>query len=162
MISNSIPDGVKPLYFLHSNGSDTSILADSMVLSWDSLCPPFTSAPHCKIFQSHFCVKFFVDGKQFVHQFSPFEYTSCYCFPDSLHYCLFHWDNWYALNCGILAITSLWILDSLHDCLCQIRDSNLEIFQPDQFAAPAAHISKLLSMGLLVQGCPNMPNGFVP
>jgi hypothetical protein len=145
MISTSIPDGIKPLYFLHSDGSDTLILAGSMVLSWDSLCPPFTSAPSCIIFQSHFGVKFFVNGKQYVHQFSPFEYTSCYQFQDSLGYQLSHWDNWYALNAGIPAMTSLWILDSLHDRLCQIRDSNFEILQPNQFAAPAAHIQAFVN-----------------
>ncbi len=42
-------------------------------------------------------------------------------------------------------MTSLWILDSLHDCLCQIRDLNFEIFQPNQFAAPAAHIQAFIN-----------------
>jgi hypothetical protein len=42
-------------------------------------------------------------------------------------------------------MTSLWILDSLHDCLCQICDSNFEIFQPNQFAAPAAHIQAFVN-----------------
>jgi hypothetical protein len=37
-------------------------------------------------------------------------------------------------------MTSLWILDSLHDHLCQTCDLKFEIFQPNQFAAPAAHI----------------------
>ncbi len=147
-ISTSIPDGVKPLYFLPSDGSDTSILAGSMVLSWDSLCPPFTSAPNCNIFQSHFGVKFVVDGKQYVCQFSPFEYTSCYRFQDSLCYQLSHWDNWYALDAGIPAMTSLWILDSLHDHLCQICDSNFEIFQPNQFAAPLAHIQVFVNQAI--------------
>jgi hypothetical protein len=42
-------------------------------------------------------------------------------------------------------MTSLWILDSLHDCLCQIRDLNFEIFQPNQFSAPAAHIQAFIN-----------------
>jgi hypothetical protein len=92
-ISISILDGVKPLYFLHAGGSDTSILVGAMVISWDSLCPPFTSAPSCNIFQSHFGVKFFVEGKQYMHRFSPFEYTSCYHFMDSLGYRLSHGNN---------------------------------------------------------------------
>jgi hypothetical protein len=120
-------------------------LAGSLVFSWDSLCPPFTSAPNCNIFQPHFGVEFVVDGKQYMHRFSPFEYTSCYRFQDSLRYRLSHWDNWYALNAGILAMTSLWILDSLHDRLCKIHDSNFEIFQPNQFAAPAAHIQAFVN-----------------
>jgi hypothetical protein len=116
-----------------------------MVLSWDSLCPPFTSTPNCNIFQSHFGVKFFIDGKQYVCQFFPFEYTSCYHFQDSFCYRLSHWDNWYAFDAGILAMTSLWILDSLHDHFCQIRDSNFEISQHNQFAAPAAHIQAFVN-----------------
>jgi hypothetical protein len=77
LISISISDGVKPLYFHHAVGSDTSILAGAMVITWDSLCPSFTSAPNCNIFQSHFGVKFLVKGKQYVHRFSSFVYTSC-------------------------------------------------------------------------------------
>jgi hypothetical protein len=111
-----------------------------MVILWDSLCPPFTSAPNCNIFQSHFAVEFFADGKQYVHQFSPFKYTSYYRFMDNLCYRLLHWNNWYALDAGIPAMTSLSILDSLHDRLCQMHNSNFEIFQPNQFATPAAHI----------------------
>jgi hypothetical protein len=38
-ISTFIPDSIKLLYFIHSDGSDTSILAGAMVISWDSLCP---------------------------------------------------------------------------------------------------------------------------
>jgi hypothetical protein len=152
--SISIPDSIKPLYFLHTGGSDTSILVGTMVISWDSLCPPFTRAPNCDIFQSHFGVKFFVDGKQYVPQFSPFEYTSCYCFKDSLCYCLLHWDNWYALDASIPAMTSLWILDSLHDCLCHICNTNFEISQPNQFAGYAAHIQAFIN-GAISTRLPN-------
>jgi hypothetical protein len=160
MISTSIPDGIKSLCFLLSNGSDTSILAGSMVIFWDSLCPPFTSAPNCNIFQSHFGVKFFVDGNQYMHQFSPFEYTPCYRFQDSLCYHLPHRDNWYALDAGILAMTSLWIIDSLHDRLCQISNSNFEIFQPNQFAAPAAHVQAFVNGAISMSL--KMHNGFAP
>jgi hypothetical protein len=153
-ISISIPDGVKPLYFLHAGGSDTSILAGAMVISWDSLCPPFTRAPNCNIFQSHFGVEFFVNGKQYVHQFSPFEYISSYCFMDSLCYCLSHQDNWYALDASIPAMTSLWILDSLHDCFCQIYNTNFEIFQLNQFVAPTAHIQAFVN-GAISTRLPN-------
>jgi hypothetical protein len=153
-ISISIPVGFKPLYFFHAGGLDTSILVGAMVILWDCLCPSFTSAPNCNIFQSHFGVKFFVDGKQYVRQFSPFEYTFCYHFMNSLCYHLLHWNNWYALDAGIPAMSSLWILDSLHDCLCQIRDSNFEIFQPNQFAAPAANIQAFINGAISMR----MPN----
>ena len=119
-----------PLYFLHVGGSDTSILLSTMVISWDSLCPPFTSAPNCNIFQSHFGVNFFVDGKQYVRHLSPFGYTSCYLFQDNFRYCLSHRDNWYVPDARIPAKTSLWILDSLHDRICQILDSNFKISKP--------------------------------
>jgi hypothetical protein len=51
-------------------------------------------------------------------------------------------------------MTSLWILDSFHDCLCQIHDLNFEIFQPNQFAAPAAHIQAFVDKAI----CTRLPN----
>jgi hypothetical protein len=160
-ISTSIPDGVKPLYFLHADGSDTSILAGTTVIFWDSLCPLFTSAPNCNIFQSHFGVKFFVDGKQYVPQFSPFEYTSCYPFQDSLRYQLSHQDSWYALDAGILAMTSLCILILSMIAFAKSVTQSLRFSNPINLQH-LQHISKLLSMGLLAQGCPTIPNGFTP
>ncbi len=74
---------------LHWVDCDTSILVGAMVISWDSLCPPFTSAPNCNIFQSHFDVEFLANNKKYMCQISPFQYTSCYRFMDSLLYRLF-------------------------------------------------------------------------
>jgi hypothetical protein len=73
---------------------------------------------------------------------------------DSLCYRLLHWDNWYALDAGIPAMTSLSILDSLHGCLCQMQNSNFEIFQPNQFAPPTAHIQAFV-IGAISTRLPN-------
>ncbi len=68
-------------------------------------------------------------------------------------YCLLHWDNWYALDASIPAMTSLWILNSFHDCLCHIRNSNFEIFQPTSLAAVACALlrswNRVLALPLL-------------
>jgi hypothetical protein len=158
-ISISIPDGIKPLYFLHAVGSDTSILAGAMVVSWDSLCPPFTSVPNCNIFQSHFGVKFLVNDKQYMCQFSPFEYTFCYGFMDSLRY----------IFCtGIIGMPLMPASQPCHHygslihsmiafakSLAQTLRSSNPINSPH-----LQHISKLLPMGPLAQGCPTTPNGF--
>ena len=46
---------------------------------------------------------------------------------------------------GIPALTSAWIFDHINDRLCDIRDSNTEIFPPRQYAAPAAHIQAFVN-----------------
>jgi hypothetical protein len=42
-------------------------------------------------------------------------------------------------------VTSAWIFDHIHDQLAAIRDSNTEIFPPNQYAAPAAHVQAFVS-----------------
>jgi hypothetical protein len=53
--------------------------------------------------------------------------------------------NWYALDAVIPALTLAWILDHIHERLGAIHDSNIEIFPPRQYAAPAAHVQALVS-----------------
>jgi hypothetical protein len=51
-VIGSFPDGIQPMYFLHSRESDTKILAGVAILSLDSLCPPFDGSPNTNIFGS--------------------------------------------------------------------------------------------------------------
>ncbi len=148
LISSSIPEGIRPLYFLHRTDLDTSIMAGVMVIAPDSLCPQFVSAPNTNIFQNHFRIEFIADGHTYVRRISPFKFTLCFCFMDSLCYRLSHQDNWYALDAGIPALTTLCIIDASFDRLCQIWESNFEIFQPNQYAAPTAHIQAFLNSAI--------------
>ena len=47
----SLPNGVRPLYYLHLQGSNTATLAGTdHVLSLDSLCPAFDGSPNPNLF----------------------------------------------------------------------------------------------------------------
>jgi hypothetical protein len=61
-----------------------------------------------------------------------------------LRYQLSQHGNWFALDAGIPALTSAWIFDHILDRLLSIRNSTTEIFEPNQFAAPAATIQAFL------------------
>ncbi len=85
-------------------------------------------------------MEFHAEGHTHVRPFSPFEFTSCFGLIDSLRYRLAQPAYWHALDAGVPGVTSAWIFDHIHERLLLIRDSNTEVFPPNQFAAPAAHI----------------------
>jgi hypothetical protein len=64
---------------------------------------------------------------------------------DKLRYWLSQHDNWFALDAGVPALSSAWVFDHILDCLLSICNSTAEIFEPKQFAAPAATIQAFLS-----------------
>ena len=92
-----------------------------------------------------FCIEFHTKDNSFVRAFSPFEFASCFGLSDNLRYKLAHRDNWYALDAGIPALTSAWVFDHVARRLFDIRQANSEIFQPNQFAAPAATIQAFVN-----------------
>jgi hypothetical protein len=142
-VSASLPTKLKPLYYLYARNLDTASIAGVAVLSHNSLCPPFDGSPNSNIFHGCFGIEFHADDHTHVRAISPFEFTSCFGLTDQLRYPLSQPVNWYALDAGIPALTSAWIFDHIHKCFVAICDSNTEIFLPNQFAAPAAHIQAL-------------------
>jgi hypothetical protein len=145
LVVASLPDGVRPLYYLHLQESNTVTLAGVAVLSLDSLCPAFDGSPNPNLFHGRFGVEFDKDGHTHVHAISPFEFTLCFGLTNQLRYRLSQHVNWYALDTRIPALTSAWIFDHIHERLVTIRDSNTEIFPPKQYAAPAAHVQAFVS-----------------
>jgi hypothetical protein len=145
LVSASLPTKLKPLYYLHARNLDTASIAGAAVLSLDSLCPPFDGSPNTNMFYGCFGIEFHTDDHTHVRTISPFEFTSCFGLTDQLWYHLSQPVNWYALDAGILALTSAWICDHIHMRLVAIRNSNTEIFPPNQFAAPAVHIQAFVS-----------------
>ncbi len=141
----SLPDGVKPLYYLHLRDSNTTILAGLAVLSLDSLCPAFDDSPNPNLFHCQFRIEFHADDHTYIHAILPFKFTSCFGLTDHLWHCLLQHVNWYALDAGIPALTSAWIFDHIHERLVTIRDSNTKIFPPNQYAVPAMHIQAFVS-----------------
>jgi hypothetical protein len=142
----SLPTGLQVLYHLHLSSNGPGSLNGSAVLSLDSLlCLPFDGSSNTNLFCYHFGVEFHCNGHMYVRAISPFEFTSCFGFTDNLCYRLSHPDHWFALDTCIPALTSAWLLDHIHDWLCSIRASNLEIFPPWHYAAPAAHIQAFVN-----------------
>jgi len=141
----SLPDMLKPIYYLHARGADATVLAGAAVFSLDSLCPPFDGSPNNNMFRDRFGIEFNADDHTHVRPISPFEFTSCFGLFDQLRFRLSHPANRFALDAGIPALTSAWVFDHIHERLTTIRDSNTEIFSPNQFAAPAAHIQSFIS-----------------
>jgi hypothetical protein len=66
LTDTSLSIGVIIKYYLHCEGSDSTILAGSSVLSGDSVCPPFESCPNQNLFQQFFGLEFHHDGHTYV------------------------------------------------------------------------------------------------
>ncbi len=75
----------------------------------------------------------------------PFEFARCFGFEDNLTYRLSHPSCKFVLNAAIPSLTSSWIFDQVHAYLIFLRDSNCEIFLPNQWAAPAASIQSFIN-----------------
>jgi hypothetical protein len=145
LVVASLPNEIRPLYYLHLKGSNMATLAGAAVLSLDSLCPAFDGSPNPNLFHGQFRVEFHKDGHTYVHVISPFEFTSCFGLTDQLRYHLLQHLNCYALDTGISALTLAWIFDHIHERLVTICNSNTEIFPPNQSAAPAVHVQAFVS-----------------
>ena len=134
-----------PKYYLHTLGADTTVLAGAAVFSLDGLCLPFDGSPNSNIFWDQFGIEFHAENHTHVHAIPPFEFTSCFGLVDWLCYHLSHPTNRFALDARIPALTSAWVFDHIHERLATIRDANTEVFGPNQYAAPAAHIQSFVS-----------------
>ncbi len=143
-VLSSLLQGLHPLYYLHLQGLDATILNGTAVMLLDSFCPPFDGLSMTNLFKCHFGIEFHDDNHTYVRPFLPFEFTSCFGFIDQLRYRLSQHGNWFALDAGIPSLTSPWVFDHVLECLLSIRDSTSEIFEPNQFAAPAATIQAFL------------------
>ncbi len=144
LVLSLLLSGLQLLYYLHLQGSDTTILNGATVLSHANLCPPFDGSSTTNIFKCHFGIEFHDDDHTYVQPFSPFEFTLCFGFIYQLRYQLSQHGNWFALDAGIPALTSVWVFDHILDRLLSICNSTTEIFEPNQFAAPTAFIQAFL------------------
>jgi hypothetical protein len=137
--------GVSVKYFLHGCHSDKSMLAGMAVISSDGLCPPFDASPNKNLFQHLFGIEFNYDNRSRVRGILPFEFLRCFGFIDNLTYRLSQPANKFSLDAAVPARTSTWLFEQVHAHLTFIRDSNCEIFSPNQFAAPAATIQAFVN-----------------
>jgi hypothetical protein len=147
----SMLHGISPAYFLHSVNSDATILNGAATLSPHSLCLAFDGSSTTNLFKCHFGVEFHDKEHTYVCAISPFEFTSCFGLMDNLRYRLSQHGNWFVLDAGISSSTSSWVFDHILERLVSIRNANMEIYQPNQYAAPAATIQVFLSGAVTTQ-----------
>ncbi|KAL3794570.1 hypothetical protein HJC23_008026 [Cyclotella cryptica] len=110
--SDEAARSAKTKYLLHRMSADASVAVGAQVLSLDGLCPPFQPQPNVNLFQNSFGIEFVHDGHVFVRPFSPFELARCFCLSGDITHALSQPDN--------------------------IRNANIELFDPSRHAAPAA------------------------
>ena len=132
-------------YNIHRDGADTSILAGSCVISTAGLCPPFEACPNMNLFQHFFGIEFHFENHTYVRAISTFEFARCFNLIDSIQYRISHEKYRFGLDASMPARTSAWLFGRVHSHLVFLRDSNCEVFQPNQFAAPAATIQTLVN-----------------
>jgi hypothetical protein len=113
-------DGVRPLYYLCLQDSNTATLAGAAVVSLDSLCPAFDGSPNPNLFHCQFGIEFHNNDHTHVRAILPFEFTSRFELTDQLRYRLSQHANWYALEAGIPALTLAWIFNHIHEWLVTI------------------------------------------
>jgi hypothetical protein len=141
-------------YNIHCAGDDATILAGSNVISTSGLCPPFEACPNKNLFQQFFGIEFHFDGHTYLCTISTFEFARCFNLIDSIQYRISHNKYRHGLDASMPARTSAWIFGQVHSHLVYIRDSNCEVFSPNQFAAPAATIQTLVNGAI----CTRLPS----
>jgi hypothetical protein len=115
------------------------------VIFVDGLCPAFNACPNSNIFQVCFGVKFNYDSHSFICAISPFKFVRCFGFIGQLTYRLSQPPYKFSVDTVMPAHTSAWLFEQVHAHLMYLRDSNWEIFSPNQFAAPAANIQAFVN-----------------
>ena len=141
----SIPPGVDVLYYLHQPDHNPSSIVGSSVISVDGLCPPFVPDETPNLFGHHYGIEFLHDGHTYVQPISPFEFVSCHQLGDDITYKLSHPSNTFCLDAAVPGLTSACIFGDIHERCIHIRAQNCELFDPRQYAAPAAFAQTFLN-----------------
>jgi hypothetical protein len=132
-------------YHLHRHGQDSSILASSSVISWESVCPPFESCPNQNLFQQFFGIEFHHNDHTYIRAISTYKFARCFGLVDNIQYRMSHNRYKFGLDAAMPGRTSSWTFDQVHSHLVYLRDANCKIFLPNQFAAPVATFQTLVN-----------------
>ncbi len=138
-------NGVQVKYFFHCHDDNPANLVGSAVVSVNGLCPPFNPIANTNVLGHYFGIKFKHNGNTYVRTISPFEFVSCFRLTNKLSYTLSHPSNTFCLDAAIPTLTSTRIFKHVLDRCIQIHRSNFEIFEPNQYATPAACIQTFLN-----------------
>ncbi len=139
------PDGVQVDYYLHRHDDNPADLVCSAVICVDGICPPFNPIANTNVFGHYFGTEYKCNGSTYVCAISTFEFVSCFRLTNKLTYALSHPSNAFCLDATVPALTLARIFEIILDRCIQIRRSNFEIFEPNQYAAPAACIQTFLN-----------------
>ena len=121
------------------------MLAGASVISPDGLCPPFDASLNKNLFQHLFGIGFNYENHSRIRGIMPFEFARCFGFINNLTYRLSQSANKFSLDTAVPRRTSAWLFEQVHAHLTFIRDSNCEIFSPNEFAVPAATIQAFIN-----------------
>jgi hypothetical protein len=132
-------------YYLHRHNDNPANLVGSAVICVDGLCPPFNPIANTNIFGHYFGIKYRWEGSTYVRAISPFEFVSCFRLSNKLTYVLSHPSNAFCLDAAVPALTSARIFDAILNWCIQICQRNFDIFEPNQYAAPAACVQTFLN-----------------
>jgi hypothetical protein len=141
----SASPGVRIKYYLHCNGHDASILAGSVVLLRDRICPPFESCPNQNLFQQFFGIEFHYESHTYIRAISTYEFARCFNLVENIQYCMSHERDKFGLDAAMPGRTWAWLFEYVHSHLVYLHDTSSEIFSANQFAAPAAMIQTLVN-----------------
>ncbi len=114
------------------------------VASLDVSCLAFDPNKNSKLFGHFFGFEFVHDGHSYVRAISPFEFVSCFCLTEELTYKLLH-PSIFCLDAAVPSMTSARIFKQIYDQCIHIQSCNFEIFEPNQYAAPAACVQAFLN-----------------
>jgi hypothetical protein len=127
------PSSVHLKYHINPAGSNNFSLVGLDVILVDGLCPAFNACQNSNIFQTYFGVKFHYNGHSYICAISPFKFVRCFGFTDQLTYRLSQPPYKFSVDVVMPAHTSAWLFEQVHAHLVYLRDSNCEIFSPNQF-----------------------------
>ena len=85
---------------------------------------------------------------------SPFEFTWAFSLIDDLTYQLSKPEHVFSADAVIPARTFILLCRHISDRLCEFCDTNCQIFDPSEFATPAALCQAFMS-GRIVAQLPN-------
>ncbi len=84
------------------------------------------------LFQHFFGIEFYHDGHTYIQAISTFEFACCFNLIESIQYHLSHERHTHNLDASTPAKTSAWVFEQVLSHLIFVRDSNCEVFLPNQ------------------------------
>ena len=152
--ASKLANSPKLKYYLHRDNNDTSVVVGSCVFDLSCLLPHFCDDANSNLCGHYFVIEFHINDRRYVRPIYPFEFTRSFGLIDYLTYKLSKPEYKFSADAGIPAQTSVWLFGHILDRLYELRDANCQVFDPAQFAAPAAMCQAFVS-GAIGSRLPN-------